>query len=676
MGDMMRAHKCVCLILLLNLIVFCGCRSRPNSGVDDTFVRYQAHATDIEYPDVDLPYGQGLVDTPPPFCDRDKLPAEIWSLTLADAIEITLANSEVIRDIGGRVVSSPGSVRTVYDPAIFETDPRLGPEAALAAFDAQFFASMDWAKNDRIFNNRFYGGGANSKRQDLADFQLEINKTAATGTLFSVRNLTDYDADNSPQHLFGSAHQTRFEAEFRHPLLQGSGIEFNRIAGPNAQPGSYNGVVLSRINTDLALADFETAVRDLLFSVESTYWQLYFAYRDLDARRAGRDAALEIWRNVQRKRDGGMADLEQEARARQQYFTFDKQVLNALVGTVDGSRICSPSGGVYATERKLRTLMGLPPADKLIRPVDVPSIVETHFDWRETIEEALYRRSELRKQKWNIKRRELELIAARNFTRVRLDAMGLYRWRGLGDELLGDAHLPMGSAFGELFGGKYQEWQLGLEMSMPIGNRVGHLAVRNAHLMLARERALYQQQELQVLDEASSAFAELKRSQAAVRIDFNRAQAAYQQLHEIRKKWGGGLTELEFLLDANIRTTEAESAYYRSEVNADLAVSRVFLARGALLDYYDVYLAEGPWSQKAHRSAAKQARKYAPRVLNYALTIPPPVSAGIHYQQTEQETQTWTAPDENSDALPEQLEALPGFLDMVTPAFRPPAPAE
>jgi len=257
--------------------------------------------------------------------------------------------------------------------------------------------------------------------------------------------------------------------------------------------------------------------------------------------------------------------------------------------------------------------------------------------------------------------------------------MGLYRWRGLGDELRGDDKVPLGSAFGELFGGNYQEWQLGLEMSMPIGNRVGHLAVRNAHLMLARERALYQQQELQVLDEASAAFAELKRSQAAVRIDFNRAQAAYQQLHEIRKKWNGGLTELEFLLDANIRTTEAESAYYRSEVNADIAVSRVFLTRGALLDYYDVYLAEAPWSEKAHRSAAKQARKYAPRVLNYALTVPPPVSAGIHYQQTEQQPQTWTAPDENSDAIappPEQAEASLEVLDMVTPALRPPAPAE
>jgi hypothetical protein len=35
---------------------------------------------------------------------------------------------------------------------------------------------------------------------------------------------------------------------------------------------------------------------------------------------------------------------------------------------------------------------------------------------------------EVRKQKWEIKRRELELIAARNFLLPRIDAVGRYRW--------------------------------------------------------------------------------------------------------------------------------------------------------------------------------------------------------------------------------------------------------
>ena len=74
---------------------------------------------------------------------------------------------------------------------------------------------------------------------------------------------------------------------------------------------------------------------------------------------------------------------------------------------------------------------------------------------------------EIRREKWEIKRRELELIAARNFLLPRLDAVGRYRWLGLGDELINQNHRdfnqPGSSAFGTLDSGEFQEWQLGLE---------------------------------------------------------------------------------------------------------------------------------------------------------------------------------------------------------------------
>jgi len=37
-----------------------------------------------------------------------------------------------------------------------------------------------------------------------------------------------------------------YEAYARQPLLQGGGVDFNRIAGPNGTPGLINGVVIAR----------------------------------------------------------------------------------------------------------------------------------------------------------------------------------------------------------------------------------------------------------------------------------------------------------------------------------------------------------------------------------------------------------------------------------------------
>ena len=137
-------------------------------------------------------------------------------------------------------------------------------------------------------------------------------------------------------------------------------------------------------------------------------------------------------------------------------------------------------------------MLGLPPnGPQLIRPATEPSTAKIVFPWQNVVNESFARRAELRRQKWLIKRVELELVASRNFLLPRLDAVALYRFRGLGDELISSPG-PTGfeSAYQNLTTGDYQEWDIGLQFNMPIGFRREYTALRNAELRLARERAL------------------------------------------------------------------------------------------------------------------------------------------------------------------------------------------
>ena len=70
---------------------------------------------------------------------------------------------------------------------------------------------------------------------------------------------------------------------------------------------------------------------------------------------------------------------------------------------------------------------------RLIRPCDDPTTAKLDFDWCQIHNEALARQVNLRRQKWQIKKVEMELIAARNFLLPRLDGVARYRWLGLGD---------------------------------------------------------------------------------------------------------------------------------------------------------------------------------------------------------------------------------------------------
>ncbi len=633
---MVRSGLAVHWAVAASALVLLGCQRRPfvYHDVDD---HYRAVATEIEYPDADIAAAPSALETPRPPSVRQPMPQEVWELGLEEAVRIALGSSQVIRSLGGRVISAPASVASVYDPALAESDPVAGVEAALSAFDAQLATTLFFDRNERTFNNFFLAGGVGGLWQNVANMRTSISKQSAAGTQFAFRSITDYDRNNVPipPNRFASVYNTVLEAEVRQPLLQGAGLAFNRIAGPNAQPGVYRGVVLGRINTDLSLADFEAAVRDFLVEVETTYWQLYFAYRDLDAKIAARDAALETWRAVRDRLNAGLpgADGEREALAREQYFTAQAEVDNALSSTATSGLVVTTFGGVYTVERQLRYLLGLPLSDgRLIRPRDEPVTVDVTFDWTEAVAEALARRVELRKQKWVIRRRQLELSAARNFLHMRLDTVAQYRWRGFGDNLFGSRDRPNGSAFDDLFGGDLQEWRLGVELSTPIGNRIGHVAVRNAQWQVARETALYRQQERQVVRELSRAFVEIDRAYQVTRANYNRSVASFEQLRAVEVKYQAGESLLEFVIDAQRRATEASSIYYRSLVEYSLAIMNVHLARGTLLDFNNVYLTEGRWSAWAHRSAGKQASRFR-QSLNYSYTLPANVSRGPYDQR-------------------------------------------
>jgi outer membrane protein TolC len=593
-------------------------------------------------------------------------------LTLEEAMHLALENSRVLRDLGGILLRSPETTPTVHGPALQETDPRFGVDAALSEFDAVFSAQAVGGKNDRPLNN---AGGPNSPEdftQDVTLIEGEIQKRAATGSIFSLRHIIDYDANLTPTNRFPTIWNTNVEGEFRQPLLQGAGVEYNRIAGLNGVPGLANGVLVARVNTDISLADFELGVRDLVSNVENAYWDLYFAYRDLDAKIAARDAALESWRRVNALyvagRRGGEA--EREAEAREQYYRFEEEVQNALIGRlVEGTQTNNGSSGgsfratngVHVAERRLRLLLGLPINDgELIRPANEPPLAKVVFDWQEITSEALVRRAELRRQKWIIKRRELELAAARNYLLPQLDAVGLYRWRGLGDTLIADSGADLDrfdDAYDNLLNGYYQEWQVGMEFSMPFGFRRGHAAVRNAQLQLARERAVLDEQEREVMLGLSNAIAEVERAWGVTQTNFNRRASARERYAAVETAFEADKVELDLVLDAQRRMSEADTRYFASLTEYALAIKNVHFEKGSLLDLNDVYLAESPWPGKAYDDADKRphrGRAFWP--LNYIFKEGPVISAGPIPQQTstvaEPPAEVIPLPDPDAAPLP------------------------
>ena len=641
---------------------------------------YEASATSLEYPDVATPTNDSALATPAPLSVLNESEIKFEKLTLEQAVHQALQNSRILRDMGAAVLRSPSGAKTSYDVALQEMDPRFGVNAALSAFDASFESKTFVEKNDRTINNQFLGGGTRRFKQDLATLETQVSKRGATGTEYALRNYTDYDANNAPGNQFGSVFQTWIDAEVRHPLLQGSGTDFNRIAGPSGTPGSLNGVVLARMNTDISLTEFEMAVRDFVSNVENTYWDLYFAYRDLDAKIAARDSALETWNNINALQEADRAggEAEKEAQAREQYYRFQEQVQNALSGRlVDGTRTNNGSsggsfrgqGGVLTSERRLRLMMGISINNgHLMRPADEPIEAKVVFDWDSILVESLTRRAELRRQKWVVKRREKELQASANFLLPSLDMIGRYRWRGFGHD-----YLPQGTdrgrfdnAWEDLFGGDNQEWQVGLELSMPFGNRQAHVAVDHAELLLAKERALLSEQERQVVHELSNAVAEMNRAWATLETSDDRRMAAAEQLDAVQVAYEGDKVTFDQVLDAQRRFLDSETGYYRTLVEYTIAIRNVHFEKGSLLDYNEIYLTENIWPMQAYQDAMNRRKNTIPAEwLHGIIGAPHPVTYGPYGQNVEASNGNYVEP------MPRAIDATESAQEIPLPETAP-----
>lgn len=639
---------------LLFAISGCGLlRDTVSPGPRDTTESYHDDfGLNITYPEVEAiqsATGKAAKETTQPFSFED--PSELPSreLTLHDAVQQALTSGNVLRNsLGVSARVTPRAVTTPFDPAVTAASAQ-GTEAALSAFDAQYRQQLNWSKNDTPRNQQQAFGQPSVLDADSAFFSGEISKTTATGASFALRHVANYRRSNQGVgdgfdfRLFPSAFTGWLEAEWRQPLMQGAGTNFNRIAGPNARVGQYNGVLIARINEDVSLADFENGVIQMVADVEQAYWDLVTAYRLLDTNVKAREAALQTWQIQKARLEIGPGRADDEAQARSQYYQFDAQVKTALAGR----------SGLYEAEQNLRYLIGLPATDgSILKPVSEPTDARVIFDWDSALSQALRRRVEIRQQKLQVQRRELELTAAKLNYRPRFDFLGQYRYQGIGD------HLVPGF-YENLFDGNYQEWQAGVELTYPVGFRAAGSAVAHAKLNLRRERAILDQTEYQVSHLLSNAAREVETRHELMETNYNRLQADLNQVDVLLTRYQQGSDSINFLLQAQRQLVNSASDFYRSLSDYNLAIRNFHREKGSLLSYNQIQLAEAAWKKDATVSAHRVGRHLVPRK-NKDQTLLPLNPSANSFNPSEIQATT-QAPEGESAEKPDNVREV--FVD-------------
>lgn len=661
-------------ILQIALTLFTGC-----SPVQPFFVprhngmaEYLDQAMAIEYADVQVESLPEATDTRAPL-GPDNVPTEFVDLSLEDCISMALQNSKILRVVSGSnqqtgsvaaalLSASPGQMPSVYDPAIVSSTASSQPltidnngnrvplrgavrsnqvggvQDALSEFDTQFSAVFGYNTTDRprnvgrgnIFNPQLF-------QAVDANAQAALSKKMATGGVASARFTTIYSSNNIPASgnaagstNFGRAvpsdYTSALELQVTHPLLRGRGTLVNRIP-----------VVLARINEDIALHDFEGNITNLVKSVEDAYWDLHAGYRIFEANKKARDAALDLWKvaNARTRADGAP---EAEAQARALYYQFESQLRTSYSGsTVPGN----DPRGLLGREQILREKIGWAATDcRFIRPCNEPTLAKIQFDWCDATAEGLRRNVYLRRQKWAIQARSLELMSDKNQLLAQLDASIIYRFVGIGDVFANADRNgisfpnPGSSALEGLTDGDYQEFGGRLELTPPaLGARRQLANVQNGYIQLAKSQEELKEKEIQLVNELTTAWRSMESNYFSVKDYFDEWQANEVEIKIHNDKISSSVGELNQLLDnllrAEQRRAQAEKQYYQAISEYNKSIATIHYLKGSLLDLNNVALQEGQWVDKAYWDARERTRERESGIyMDYGYTRPAVVSQG------------------------------------------------
>jgi hypothetical protein len=163
------------------------------------------------------------------------------------------------------------------------------------------------------------------------------------------------------------------------------------------------------------------------------------------------------------------------------------------------------------------------------------------------------------------------------------------------------------SAYRTQFQGDQTGWNVGLQFSVPLGLRSALTQVRHQELRLIKAQAVLEAQELEISHEMAGAFQSVDYWYQNAETNYNRRQAALENVEVLKADYELGRRPLDLLLQAQNRLAVAEVTWHRSVTEYCKSLAELQLRQGTLLDYNNVYLEEGAWSPEAWRDVERRA---------------------------------------------------------------------
>ncbi|MCH9058042.1 MAG: TolC family protein [Planctomycetes bacterium] len=419
-----------------------------------------------------------------------------------------------------------------------------------AAFESAFTTNAIWSQTDTPtastltdaqaeFGQVTPGVRIPMRSGGTATITLPMNRTK-TNNVFSTLN-PSYTAD------------LRFSLS--QPLLRNAG---RRTA--------THGIRIASYDSQIVQARTRASVIGQLSAVDRAYWRLYQFRAELGVRQEELELAQEQRARAQRRvQAGDAAEIE---------------VLRAEAGVASSlEAIIVAQNAVLTGQRELKRIINRPGLDVATRTMIVPSTppdpVLYEFDVEALTERALAERMELLELELQAARDEANITFNENQAMPALDLTASYTINGLGGSI--------DDAYDVLRDNNFEDWSVGVNLSVPLGNEVALARLRQAVLTRIQRIGTRQAREQTIRQEVYDAVDRLD-------ADWQRLLATRQSvilntrtLEAEQRQFDQGRSTSTDVLDRQKDLTAARSSEIRAIVSYQITQINLAQATGTLL---------------------------------------------------------------------------------------------
>lgn len=555
------------LIAFVAICAVCLCAQAPVGQQPSFFQKLKSPWTDTVVPAFPTPaYFRKMISTPssrvelqPPARLADYVQDGKLVLSLKSYLDLVMANNTDVSIQRLTVERSQNNLLGAFS--------RFDPTLSLSLNTGRTISTSSSAI-DRV-----------SQINTLAqNSSIRYDQLLPSGTTISANMGMTKGTTNSADSLFNPNLGGSFGLSFSQPLLRGRSLDIVRFQ-----------ITTARINLRSSVLSNTDAMMSYVQAAESAYWDVLGARDSLRVA----EAALKL-QQISMDRSDKM--LELGAMAELDIFQPRAQLEQSKI------QVSQAKFSLMRVEDALRRQMGadLDPAIRTL-PLELTEAVAppadtTVLDREALVQKALSNRPDLAKAVLALQLDDLNLKQSVNNLRPQLTLTGQYNGRGTSGTRFASGNPGPISTGGFLdaldiaFARQNPSYTFGINLSLPLHDRGAAANLANSLLSKKSDTLFVRRTEEQVRLDVLNAVTALESSKEQVNLAKVQRDLAQQDQESWQKKFDLGTTEMYFVLDAQNRLANAESAlsnayitYHRNELNLQRVTGELLERRGIVI---------------------------------------------------------------------------------------------